>query len=110
MILGGTHDQRPLDQQVQLLRGLLGPGMTDGLKLPDQQGMDPPPVRGRLGMSRMVLIREGKVGRKIPTAAEVRVRHELVQPVEQCQEPASGPVTATQGALVPRQILVGGTA
>ena len=43
MVLGGAHDQCPLDQQVQLLGSVLGPGVTEGL-VPAPAGTAPPPV------------------------------------------------------------------
>jgi hypothetical protein len=42
VVPGGAHDQSSLDQQVQPFRGLLGPGVAEGLEFADLQDTDPP--------------------------------------------------------------------
>ena len=82
--------------------------VTQRLDLPKQECAKAPPVRLGLGMCRMVGVGECEIGREVPTASEVRVRDELVEPVEEPEQPGSGFRGAGQRVLVPRQILVGG--
>jgi hypothetical protein len=84
-VLGGAHHQGPLDQQVQLLGRALRASLAQRLELAHEECAEPPPVRLGLRMCRMAGIREGKVGREVPTASEVRVRDELVKPIEQAE-------------------------
>ena len=58
VVVGGTHHQRALDQQVQLLGRAFRMGMTQRLDLPEQECAKAPPVRLGLGMCRMVGVGE----------------------------------------------------
>lgn len=89
VVLGGTHHQRPLDQEVQLRSGARWAGMTQRLDLPNQECAKAPTVRVGLCMCRMAGIRKRKVGRKVPTASEARIRDEFVEPIEEPEKPGS---------------------
>ncbi len=110
VVLGRAHYQGALDQQVQLLGRALRVGMAKRHQLPREEFAEAPPERLGLRMCRMAGIREGKVGREVPAASEVLVRDELVEPIEQTEKPGSGLRGAGQRGLVPRKVLLGGTA
>ena len=106
--LGGTGDQGSLDQQVQLLGSVLRPGVAQRLELANQEGADAAAVGRGLCMCRMTGLGEGEVGREVAAAPELRVRDELVEPVEQPEDPGPGLGVTGQRFLVPREVLVRG--
>ena len=84
--------------------------MVQRLELPNEQSAKALTKCLGLCMCRMVGIRERKVSREVPTASEVRVRDELVEPIEQPKKSRSRFRCAGQRRFVPRKVLVGGAA